>query len=477
MKKIGIAIINCFSLFYASGQSSMVTFASSDTAMQSAFYRAKEIALRYKGNPTDPVGPWYEAALPSRYAFCMRDVSHQCIGAEILGMSKENKNMFTLFAENISESKDWCSYWEINKYGKPAPEDYRNDREFWYNLNANFDVMFACWRLYLWTGDSTYIKSPAFERFFEISVTGYIDRWILHEDSLLTRPRLPNSPVPFNDRDNFHRSRGLASYSEGVPDLKIGVDLVAAIYRALLSYASVLELNGNITKAAFCEKKAERYWQKIEQDWWDGSAALYQTYYSSNGTFGKGGSSGFLLWFDALKDTMRKRKTIEQLIAEKTNIESESYLPLILYQNGYRDKARDYILHLTNTATPRREYPEVSYAVVEAVVKGLMGIEPDASKQRISTLYRGKKGVVSELDNLNVLKTEINVKHEDDQTVFFNKGNNHVYWRAMFAGRYKKVMVDGVTRKAGLMQDANGNVSSFADITVNPGKMITVRCR
>jgi len=134
-------------------------------------------------------------------------------------------------------------------------------------------------------------------------------------------------------------------------------------------------------------------------------------------------------------------------------------------------------LHLTNTATPRREYPEVSYAVVEGFVKGLMGIEPDASKQRISTLYRGKKGVVSELDNLNVLNTEINVKHEDDQTVFFNKGNNQVYWRAMFAGRYKKVMVDGVTRKAGLMQDANGNVSSFADITVNPGKMITVRCR
>ncbi|MCC6683845.1 MAG: hypothetical protein IT247_02125 [Bacteroidia bacterium] len=97
MKKISIAIISCFPLFYAFAQSNMVSFASSDTAIQNAFHRAKEMALHYKGNPKDSVGPWYEAALPSRYAFCMRDVSHQCIGAEILGMSKENKNMLTLF--------------------------------------------------------------------------------------------------------------------------------------------------------------------------------------------------------------------------------------------------------------------------------------------------------------------------------------------------------------------------------------------
>jgi len=31
------------------------------------------------------VGYWYEAALPGREAFCMRDVSHQSIGAETLG--------------------------------------------------------------------------------------------------------------------------------------------------------------------------------------------------------------------------------------------------------------------------------------------------------------------------------------------------------------------------------------------------------
>lgn len=165
-----------------------VTFKSTDAALQTAFIRAKEMALSYKGKATDPVGPWYESALPPRSAFCMRDVAHQSIGGEILGLAKENKNMFRLFVNNISESKDWCSYWEINHLGKPAVEDYRNDTAFWYNLNANFDILNASWKLYLWTGDLEYINGAGFKNFHEKSVTEYINRWVLQADSLLKRP-------------------------------------------------------------------------------------------------------------------------------------------------------------------------------------------------------------------------------------------------------------------------------------------------
>ena len=200
-----------------------------------AFNWAKEMALHHKGNAGDPVGPWYESALPPRDAFCMRDVSHQCIGAEILGLSRENDNMLNLFVSNISGSKNWCSYWEINKYSKPAPEDYRNDKEFWYNLPANFDVLYATQRLYLWTGDKHYINDPAFVSFQEKSVHEYIDSWVLSADSLLKRPAHPNAPIPYNESDPFDRCRGLPSYSEGVPNLRTGVNLVAALYRGLLT--------------------------------------------------------------------------------------------------------------------------------------------------------------------------------------------------------------------------------------------------
>ena len=133
--------------------------------MTRVFYWAKEQALHYKGKPGDPVGPWYESALPPRDAFCMRDVSHQSVGGAILGLDAENKNMLTLFARNISGAKDWCTYWEMNKKGVPAPDDYRSDREFWYNLDANFDVLWATWRLAAWTGDYSYIDDPGFRNY------------------------------------------------------------------------------------------------------------------------------------------------------------------------------------------------------------------------------------------------------------------------------------------------------------------------
>ena len=48
--------------------------ASSDQRLVDGLRRAKSQALKYVWND-DPVGPWYEAGLPGRNAFCMRDVS------------------------------------------------------------------------------------------------------------------------------------------------------------------------------------------------------------------------------------------------------------------------------------------------------------------------------------------------------------------------------------------------------------------
>lgn len=464
-------MVNCCFFFNAFGQNT-TTFKSSDPAIELAFNRAKKMALSYKGNPNDPVGPWYEAALPSRSAFCMRDVSHQSIGAEILGLNKENKNMLSLFAQNISENKDWCSYWEINKYGKPAPEDYRNDKEFWYNLNSNFDVMFACWRLYLWTGDKTYIDNPEFENFFEKSTTAYIERWVLDADSLLTRPEFPNPSFPFNIKDDFHRCRGLASYSEGINGLKMGVDLVAAIYRGLLTYSSILRQKGDIQKAEIFEKKAAKYQQQIEQVWWDDKTSTYNVIYTSDGKFSKDGGELFLLWFDALTNTERTKKTIEHIISQKTNIESLSYLPFMLYNYGFRDKGYEYILHLTDPATKRKEYPEVSYGVIEGIVHGYMGIEPDASKNTLTTLYRGKNDTTSEVDHLPVLNTVLFIKHEKQNTTLHNKGNNPIQWRVMFAGDYDAIVIDNKKITANHKKDDNGKSYTFIDVPVNPGQKI-----
>ena len=160
-----------------------VNFKSNQPALNEAFQWAKKEALSY-AHSNDPVGAWYEAALPGRDAFCMRDVSHQSLGAAMLGLTDHNINMFQKFAINISESRDYCSYWEINKFNKPAPVDYKNDDDFWYNLPANFDVIYNCYRQYLWTGDSIYLNQPDFINFYEKSLNEYVEKWDLSYDKV-----------------------------------------------------------------------------------------------------------------------------------------------------------------------------------------------------------------------------------------------------------------------------------------------------
>ncbi len=70
-----------------------IRISSPDKALVKIFKRAQITSHGSVGNDNDPVGPWYEAALPNREVFCIRDVSHQCIGAEILWQGKQNLNI------------------------------------------------------------------------------------------------------------------------------------------------------------------------------------------------------------------------------------------------------------------------------------------------------------------------------------------------------------------------------------------------
>ncbi|HTI94287.1 MAG TPA: hypothetical protein VL727_27020 [Puia sp.] len=460
----------------ASGQG--VRFGSSDTALVRAFGWAKEQALHYKGRPEDPVGPWYESALPPRDAFCMRDVSHQAVGGAILGLDAENRNMLTLFARNISESKNWCSYWEMNRMGVPAPEDYRSDREFWYNLNANFDVLSATWRLAAWTGDSSYIGDAVFRNFQEKTVGPYIESWVLDADSLLTRPEHPNAPRPFNVDDAFDRCRGLPSYSEGIPNIKMGVDLVAALYRGLMTYAAVLRHRGQTAAAEEYTRQAERYRLRLEADWWNDTVGRYNTWYSNDGHFGMGEGETFLLWFDALQDTARVRRTIEHLASKTWNIENTSYLSYLFYREGYWNLGRNTILYLANPGTSRREYPEVSFGVVQGVVMGLMGIDVVPGTRTVTSFHRTRSNGEVWVTELPVLGTVLSVRHKGTwTTVLSNTGSRGIVWRACFAGEHELARVGEKRMKMMQERDKWGHVVSYVEVPVAAGGEVRVVVR
>ncbi len=256
---------------------SAIVFQSSNAELNEAFEWAKQQALAYAFED-DPVGPWYEAALPGREAFCMRDVSHQSMGAHVLGLARHTKNMLMKFAENISDSKDWCSYWEINRYDLPAPVDYVNDARFWYNLPANFDVLDCCYRMYLWSGDRTYIEHPAFLNFYERTVHDYVERWDLSLDRIMTRKRIMNTRGRPDPKNRFQTNRGIPSYDEGGTDFTVALDQLAIQYAGYLAYARIQQHRGNFEEAGKLLAKAEDVKSFLNDKWWDKENKRYYSH-------------------------------------------------------------------------------------------------------------------------------------------------------------------------------------------------------
>lgn len=425
-----LVLSGCNSEFIlASGE--MVGFRSTDGRIVDAFRWARDMALSYVHDGTDPVGLWYEAALPERESFCMRDLSHQTVGAAILGLNKYNLNMLGKVASNISESKDWCSYWEIERLDRPTPCDYANDKEFWYNLPANFDVMRACFRMYEWTGDSSYLKNPVFTEFYRRTAHDYADRWALTPDSIMQRRRFMNTPEPFNPKNGFHTCRGLPSYAENFSGITVAIDLLGALKSGYKAYATVCESVGEPDEAFFATTRAAAYDDIIETQWWDEVNSRYNTYYKQDSTFHRGEGIPYLLLIGALDRPDRVEAALDDVLSRKWNVENLSAFPVFLYRHG-RTEAADSIINMLPTAE-RNDYPEVSYGMIEGIFGGLMGIVPSASRREISTCHNGAADAVSTATDVPMLGGAITLTHNGHESSTLTNNTPHkLTWKASF---------------------------------------------
>lgn len=450
-------------------------FTSSDKDLENVYMWAKKTALSYAHDGTDSVGYWYEAALPQREAFCMRDVSHQSVGAQILGLGQHNKNMFTRFAENISESKDWCTYWEINRYNKPAPADYLNDSEFWYNLNANFDVMQACLKMYEWTGDKDYLTDSCFTNFYDKSLNEYITRWKLEPENVMARPRYMNQPDNFDVNNNFHTCRGLASYVENFRGLTMGVDLLASLYAGYNAHARIAALCGNEEQAQQDMLRALQYRDIMENQWWSEDSSYYQTFWTEDRKFYRGEGVPFILWFGVTENPDRIRASVKDILSREWNVENLSAFPVLLYRLGYYKEAYDYMVTLPQM--DRSEYPEVSYGIVEGMVSGMMGVVPSASRNTIATCSRLPEGVnEAQIANVPVMDGYVTVKHTGrSATEIVNNTGKDLTWEVSFVGNCPQVEVDGKTYSTVQTQDNNGNTIATASVELPEGSTLTAK--
>jgi hypothetical protein len=452
-------------------------FTSSIPWLTQSFAWAKSQALVYSRAGSKTMGPWYEAALPGRNAFCMRDVSHQTEGAAALGLFAANRNMLGLFAQSAAESRDWAAYWEIDGEGRPSSADYVSDSDFWFNLPANFDVLDASVRMWRWTGNESYRNDPVFQRFFHITMSDYIQAWQLAPEKILTRPRIANQ---LQAEGRFVHSRGIPSYTEGTKDFIFGTDLLAAEYRAIRSFSDIA--NGNDKALAQkMQPEANAIQYLLERIGWSEQGRHYFGTIHKDQS-GSGSGDTLVLYFSAAKDPAHIREALDYISSptywKQINIEEESYIPLTLFRYGRNEAAYQILADISSPQKNRREYPEVSYAVIEAIVGGVMGLSPGpiGGAYDVSTISRPPADHdQATLTGVSIRQNQLDVTQTGTSTTRLeNASGPALRWRAEFPGTLAHLKVDGKTVSAKHSTKEGGIAISWTDVTVPPGAAVVV---
>jgi len=457
------------------GPMGLVELDSSDSGLVTSFRGAKQRALEYVYTG-DAVGDWYDSTAGKRYAFCMRDVSHQSVGAAVLGLHRHTRNMLRRFAASIAESRDWCGFWEINKDGFPAPVDYRDDKDFWYCLPANFDLVQACYRQFLWTGDQSYFDA-VFSNFYDRTVTSYVAAWDRDRDGLMESPA-------------GRGFRGIPSYYQGEPRPFIGGDLLAAQYKGYLAYAAIQERRGG--QGSLSQKLAEEYRAKAQAlrvryntEWWNPVQNRYYSAMLPDRAYYSGyiaETNVFALLFGLTEEGLKTEAALDCLQRNRPKFDQAfSYFPEILFQYGRSEPAYRFLLEITDPNFRGRGMPEICFAAVGAVGTGLMGISADAPRQTLETLPRLPKEVEwVKLAHVPVLNNQVAVHHRGvTETVITNQAGPLFYWKASFpaasAGRAPQVVVDGAPRQATSELRINNQAVVFVVVPVRPGQTRTAK--
>jgi hypothetical protein len=446
---------------------SKLEIGSSSAQLADVFHWARSQAMAYAFDDGDPVGAWYEAVEPGREGFCIRDTCHQALGAQALGLARFNLNMLRRFAENVSDSKDWCSYWEIDRYNQPAPVDYESDAAFWYNLPANFDLLDCCFRMYVWTGDQAYIDDPVFLNLYDRTVYDYVDRWGLGIDQIMTRPRLMNVRGIFDPAKKFPQARGIPGYDEGDHTYVTGFDLVATQRAAYLAYAHIQEARRNPERAAEFLKKAAAVENLIENTWWNKTGqCFYQRLNANHQLEGCGG----------------RREDNHLALDWRSDVASDSGG---FAGAGNSDAAVARLLDLSHA---RLEYPEVSFSRIGDIVTTIMGINLEFSSPLLTSVDGGWVEVAvrtlpglgktidwAEIRNLPMRASEIAVRHDGTRkTTLTNQRGPALIWRPMFEGQHASLLVNGRQAEAKTEKDEREQVVSSVTVAVGAGGLVSV---
>jgi hypothetical protein len=149
------------------------------------------------------------------------------------------------------------------------------------------------------------------------------------------------------------------------------------------------------------------------------------------------------------------------------------------------EAAYEQIIDLSREGRVRREYPEVSYSVVGAIVTGVMGIsiEPSAAIADLSPASFNAVAVTRpsltsandwvELRNVSLLGGNVSVRHQGTgRTYLTNHGTASLRWKPEFSGSFGSLQIDGSAARAANRSSLSGPVLAGAVVTVAPAKTL-----
>jgi hypothetical protein len=122
-----------------------------------------------------------------------------------------------------------------------------------------------------------------------------------------------------------------------------------------------------------------------------------------------------------------------------------TYYPFEFYRYGKPEQAYALLVRLMAPELKRREYPEVSYAVLETLAMGLMGIQPDAASRTVTTTTTRLTTATrwAELRDMPLFDGTITLRHEGaSASTLANKTKGDITWHARGAnGKIQSVVV------------------------------------
>ncbi|MFF2274792.1 hypothetical protein [Agromyces sp. NPDC058126] len=362
--------------------------------------------------------PAYHAGYLFRSGYYLRDFAHQAVGAQLLGLGRENRAMLDSFIRTATPEHGGWPVWALNFDGvTPLAIDYHGPDRFVRELPAAFELVELVHVLYRWTGDRTLGGHRAHWR-------RTLGEFVAGRDALR-----PNGVAEAGGPGIFD---GAASYNErpGSYLLEAG-DGIGAQYAALRHAAALEAALGDEEGAGRFAGAAEALAAEFTARWGrvpgvgepgdrDATSATHADEPAARptGSAFDGLVSAWLAdgrpvaewlreatWFLPLKgllteDDSRCDAVLDEIDAAcrdaraPSNIEALSYLPDVFLRHGRADAAYAWMreiharrdeLHEVPQQGANGDYPELAFALVGQIVAGLLGLEPDAGTRRIAT--------------------------------------------------------------------------------------------